>query len=56
MKDDIVERLECELDLCRNDGAVDVANLLDEAVVEINSLRRELERLNTRTLTRPWSD
>lgn len=54
--DDIVERLECEIDLCIHDGAVDIANLLGEAVLEIRRLSRELERLNARTLARPWGD
>lgn len=35
----LVERLLNEADLCRNDGADDIAALLDEAVAEIGVLR-----------------
>lgn len=42
--DDLIARLQDEADLCRNDGATDIAVLLDEAVAEIQRLR-QLEAL-----------
>ena len=38
----LVERLQDEADLCRNDGADDIAALLDEAVAEIRGLMQTL--------------
>ena len=35
MTDTLIQRLSDEADLCRNDGATDVAKLLDDAVYEI---------------------
>ena len=35
----LVERLQTEAALCRNEGADDIANLLDEAVKELAHLR-----------------
>lgn len=34
----LIERLATEADQCRNDGADDIAKLLDEAVAELQSL------------------
>ena len=39
---DIIERLEIEADLCRNDGADDIAKLLYDARAEISALRASL--------------
>lgn len=39
MNQSIIERLQDEADLCRNDGAHDIANLLDAAVKEISFMR-----------------
>jgi hypothetical protein len=36
----LVERLLAEADLCRNDGAHDIANLLDEAAVAASDLAK----------------
>ena len=36
---ELIERLQNEADLCRNDGADDIAKLLDEAVEEIERLQ-----------------
>jgi hypothetical protein len=41
----LVERLSDEADLCRNDGADDVASLLDDAADRIEALSAENERL-----------
>ncbi len=35
MTDTLIQRLSDEADLCRNDGATDVAKLIDDAVYEI---------------------
>ena len=35
----LIQRLSDEADLCRNDGATDVAKLIDDAVYEIVRLR-----------------
>ena len=35
MTPDLIQRLSDEADLCRNDGATDVAKLIDDAVYEI---------------------
>lgn len=40
--DDLVERLGDEADLCRNDGANDIADLLDEAAATIKELKAAL--------------
>ena len=37
---DILERLQDEADLCRNDGADDIAQTLDDAINEIKALRQ----------------
>jgi len=37
------ERLQTEADLCHNEGADDIANLLDEAAAELNQLRVALD-------------
>ena len=37
---DILERLQDEADLCRNDGADDIAQTLDDAINEIEALRQ----------------
>jgi hypothetical protein len=39
--DDLISRLQDEADLCRNEGAEDIAELLDEAISEIQRLRSE---------------
>jgi len=44
---DIVERLETEADLCRNEGVDDVALLLHDGVAEITRLRAEAEALRS---------
>ena len=40
----LVERLMDEADLCRNDGATDIAALLDDAVEELKAARKDAER------------
>jgi hypothetical protein len=40
---DLTARLQDEADLCRSDGADDIAALLDDAVAEIERLRAELQ-------------
>lgn len=42
---DIVELLSDEADLCRNDGADDIANLIDTAKAEIETLRSKVVEL-----------
>jgi len=37
------ERLQTEADLCRNEGADDIANLLDETIAELAQLRAGLD-------------
>jgi hypothetical protein len=37
---DILERLQDEADLCRNDGADDIAQTLNDAINEIEALRQ----------------
>lgn len=41
----LVERLRDESDLCRNDGADDIALLLDEAATELERLQAGYRRL-----------
>ncbi len=41
----LVERLGDEADLCRNDGADDIAELLDEAQAALQSQAAEIARL-----------
>lgn len=41
----LVERLQTEADLCRNEGAEDIAALLDEAVKGLQGAASERERL-----------
>ena len=36
----LIERLQTEADLCRNEGADDIARLLDEAVAELTAAPR----------------
>lgn len=36
----LVERLQEEADLCRNEGATDIAELLDEAAAEVTALEQ----------------
>ena len=38
-KEDMISRLENEADLCRNDGAADIAGLLDEAALCVGDLQ-----------------
>ena len=52
MTDTLIQRLSDEADLCRNDGATDVAKLIDDAVyalvnqaAQIEALRADAERL-----------
>lgn len=40
--DELLERASDEADLCRNDGADDIAELLDEAAATIRALREAL--------------
>ena len=51
MTDTLIQRLSDEADLCRNDGATDVAKLIDDAVyalvkqaAELSALRADAER------------
>ena len=48
MTDTLIQRLSDEADLCRNDGATDVAKLIDDAVYEIVRLRSSLKRQEDR--------
>ena len=41
----LLDRLSDEADLCRNDGADDIARLLDEAAAELRRLHAELEAM-----------
>lgn len=43
----LIERLRDEADLCRNEGAEDIAKLLDEAAAEIKRLASK-EKSNDR--------
>jgi len=45
------ERLQTEADLCRNEGADDIANLLDETIAELAQLRAELETMFQATVS-----
>lgn len=45
---DIADRLSDEADLCRNDGANDIAALLDESVLELFALREQLVAVQAR--------
>lgn len=59
MKDDIVERLRAIpvwMVGMIAPGWQEHGTAAYEAADEIERLRRELERLNTRTLSRPWGD
>lgn len=40
----LIDRLNNEADLCRNDGADDIANLLGEAVAALESREKDAER------------
>jgi len=42
---DIIERLEVEAGLCRNETATDIAMLLDEAALEIGNERRRAQNV-----------
>ena len=50
----LVERLLNEADLCRNDGATDIAELLDEAVAEIGVLNSAI--ISWRKASEAWRD
>jgi len=54
MSDRMIERLSDEADLCRSDGANDIADLLDEAGEAIKSARAENARMRSE-LERPMS-
>ena len=57
MKGDIVERLRYTQEVgLFSASASDSHATYGEAADEIERLRRELERLNARTLARPWGD
>lgn len=57
MKDNIVERLRYTQEVgLFSASASDSHATYGEAADEIERLRREVERLNTRILTRPWGD
>lgn len=43
---DLIERLSDEADLCRNEGADDIARLLDEARVALEAAQRDAARLD----------
>lgn len=45
MTDDLIERLRAEEDLCRNDGADDIAELLDEAAARIATQQEAIDEL-----------
>lgn len=47
---DLIERLNDEADLCRNDGANDIADLLDEAIKRIAELESENNRLKKKEI------
>lgn len=48
MTDTLIQRLSDEADLCRNDGATDIAKLIDDTVYEIVRLRSSLKRQEDR--------
>lgn len=56
MKDDVVERLRAKERDWKAAYLNDASITFRAAADEIERLRREVERLNTRTLTRPWGD
>lgn len=57
MKDDIVERLRYTQEVGLFSASLsDSHATYGKAADEIERLRREVERLNARTLTRPWGD
>lgn len=43
-QNDLISRLQDEADLCRNDGASDIAAMLDEATEALREAAAELER------------
>jgi hypothetical protein len=43
---DLIERLSDEADLCRNEGADDIARLLDEARAALEAAQRDAGRLD----------
>ena len=43
----LLERIQDEADLCRNEGAQDIANLLDEAARAIDEAQRDTEAIRT---------
>ena len=45
MSDTLIQRLSDEADLCRNDGATDVAKLLDDAVYALVNQAAQIEAL-----------
>ena len=47
----LVERLQTEADLCRNEGAEDIAALLDEAVNGLQAAASERTRLRAAVVT-----
>lgn len=47
MKHDLIQRLHDESDQCRNDGADDIAQLLDQAAAALQSLAHTATRLRT---------
>ena len=51
MSQKLLDDLHTESDLCRNEGASDTANLLDEAIAAINYLRAQLAEAKM-----PWID
>ena len=51
MTGDLIERLHDEADLCRNEGADDVARLLDEAADALEAARAELENSHLQEIT-----
>ena len=45
MTDTLIQRLSDEADLCRNDGATDVAKLIDDAVYALVNQAAQIEAL-----------
>lgn len=54
MSDDLSQRLADEADLCRNDGADDIAALLDETVRAIAHLKEQVEHATADACRYRW--
>ena len=51
---DLIQRLSDEADLCRNDGATDIAGLLDEAQSALEQQAAQIEALRADTERYRW--